>query len=78
MIRRILDFVYILLFVWVCMIIGFWIIDSFIVPLELQGITNNVLSASLKVVISGGLVFVWLLIWREMIKRMFWRTLKAQ
>lgn len=78
MIRRILDFVFILLFIWVCMILGLWIIDSYIVPLELPGITNSILTATLKVLISAGMVLFWLWLWREIVKRMFWQALKAQ
>ena len=35
MIRRIVDFTLILLFMWACMILGLWIIDRIIVPLEI-------------------------------------------
>ena len=75
MIRRILDFVFILLFVWSFMILGFWVIDKYVVPLELPGVTNNVLTATLKVAISASLVLFWLWLWREIVKRMFWQTL---
>jgi hypothetical protein len=74
MIRRILDFVFVLLFVWACMILGLWIIDSYIVPPP--GVTDDTLTATLKVAISGGMVLLWLWLWREIIKRMFWQTLR--
>lgn len=78
MIRRISDFVFILLFVWSCMILGLWIIDAIIVPLEIPGITNNIITATLKVGISTAMVLFWLWLWREIIKRMFWRTEKGE
>jgi len=78
MIRRILDFVLILLFVWVCMIFGLWLINGVIVPLKLPGIKNRVVIAVLKVSVSAGLVLFWLWLWREIIKRMFWHILKSQ
>jgi len=78
MIRRVLDFVFVLLFVWACMILGLWVIDSAIVPLQLPGVTDDVMTAILKVAISGAMVLVWLWIWREMVKRMFWRAVKSQ
>jgi hypothetical protein len=78
MIRRILDFVFILLFVWACMILGFWVIDQEIVPMELPGVTDALLTGILKVSISAGLVLFWLWLWREIVKRMFWRAMKTQ
>ncbi|MBS7656929.1 MAG: hypothetical protein QXI71_03500 [Candidatus Bathyarchaeia archaeon] len=78
MIRRIIDFIIILLFVWVCMILGLWIIDRVIVPMNLAGVTNNLLSAIFKVGISAFLVLIWLWIWREIVKRSFWHAIKKQ
>ena len=78
MIRRILDFTLILLFMWICMIVGLWLINEVIVPLELPGINNRVVTATLKVAASVGLALFWLWLWREIIKRMFWHTLKTR
>jgi len=78
MIRRILDFVFILLFIWACMILGFWVIDQVIVPMELPGVTNGLLTGILKFSISAGLVLFWLWLWREIVKRMFWHAMKTQ
>jgi len=78
MIRRILDFTFILLFMWTCMIIGLWLINEVIVPLELPRINSRVITAVLKVAVSAGLTLFWLWLWREIIKRMFWHTLKLQ
>jgi len=78
MIRRILDFTFILLFMWACMIIGLWLINEVIVPLELPGINSRVITAVLKVAVSAGLALFWLWLWREIIKRMFWHTLRLQ
>lgn len=77
MIRRILDFVLVLLSVWACMILGLWTIDRVIVPMELPGVTNRFITATLKISISTGLVLFWLWLWREIIKRMFWHTMKT-
>ena len=77
MIRRILDFVLVLLFVWTCMIMGLWLINEVIVPLEIPWIKNRAVIAIIKLMISGGLVLLWLWLWREVIKRMFWHTLKT-
>jgi hypothetical protein len=70
MIRRIMDFVLILIFVWACMIMGLWVIDSLIVPL-----VDTVLISALKIIFSALLVLFWLWIWREIVKMMFWRVL---
>ena len=78
MIRRILDFTIVLLFVWVCMIIGLWLINEVIVPLKISGINNHFVEATLKVAISAGLVLFWLWLWREIVKVMFWHTLKSR
>ena len=77
MIRRILDFVLVLLFVWTCMILGLWFINEIIVPLEIPWIKNRAIIAIIKLMTSGGLAFLWLWLWREIIKRMFWHTLKT-
>ncbi len=78
MIRRILDFTLILLFMWACMLIGLWLINEVIVPLELPGINNQIITATLKVAASVGLALLWLWIWREAVKRMFWCALRTQ
>ncbi|RLI12956.1 hypothetical protein DRO35_01755 [Candidatus Bathyarchaeota archaeon] len=77
MIKRILDFVLILLFVWACMILGLWLINEIVVPLEIPWIKNHIVIAIIKLVMSSGLALLWLWLWREIIKRMFWHTLKA-
>ncbi|RLI03520.1 hypothetical protein DRO38_02595 [Candidatus Bathyarchaeota archaeon] len=78
MIRRILDFVLVLLFMWACMILGLWLISGVIVPLELPWINNRVVTATIKVAASVGLALFWLWLWREIVKRMFWHTLRSQ
>jgi hypothetical protein len=78
MIRRILDFVFILLFVWACMILGLWVIDRVIVPMQLLGITDIFLTGILKVGVSASLVLFWLWLWREIVKKMFWHAMKEQ
>ncbi len=70
MIRRIMDFVLILIFVWACMIVGLWVIDSLVVPL-----VDTVLISALKIILSALLVLFWLWMWREIVKMMFWRVL---
>jgi len=78
MIRRLLDFVLILIFVWACMLLGLWLIDSIIVPLRLpiSGLLGGFLNAVVRTVISLALVLFWLWLWREIIKRTFWRAIK--
>lgn len=78
MIRRILDFVLVLLFMWACMILGLWLISGVIVPLELPWINDRVVTATIKVAASVGLALFWLWLWREIVKRMFWHTLRSQ
>ncbi len=76
MIRRIADFVFVLFFVWICMLAGLLIIDRLIVPLQIPGISNEVFSSTLKVVSSTALALLWLWIWRELIRKSFWRAVK--
>jgi len=78
MIRRILDFVFILLFVWIFMLLGFWIIDTWIVPDLPLGSIGRGISNVAKSVISVLLVLLWLWIWREIVKRTFWGALKRR
>jgi len=79
MIRRILYFVFILLFVWFFMLLGFWTIDTWIVPLSLPlGSVRDGISNVAKSVISVLLVLLWLWIWREIVKRTFWGALKRR
>ncbi|MCS7119664.1 MAG: hypothetical protein NZ952_00415 [Candidatus Bathyarchaeota archaeon] len=77
MMRRILDLSIILLFVWACMLFGLWLISSVIVPFEMPFPTDTFLTAALKVIFAGLLVILWLWIWREIVRRMFWRTIKS-
>ncbi len=75
MIRRILDFVILLLYVWGCMILGLWVINAFIVPMSILGV-NGYLVNVIQVVISASMVLLWLLMWRWLSKNMFWRAIR--
>jgi len=78
MIRRIVDFVFVLLFIWACMFFGLWVIDSLVVPMKIPGLADGIVTAALKVAISAALVLFWLWLWREIVRRMFWRAIKHQ
>ena len=75
MIRRVLDFVIILLFVWVCMMGGLWFIDYWLIPLEIPGVDKRYIVNIVQVVISTILVLWWLLLWKSLASRMFWRAI---
>lgn len=75
MIRRILDFVILLLYVWGCMILGLWVIDAIIVPMSIPGVNGYVVNV-VQVVISASMVLLWLLMWRWLAKNMFWRAIR--
>ena len=75
MIRRVLDFVTILLFVWVCMIGGLWLIDYLIIPLEIPGVEQAYIVNIVQVAISTVLVMSWLLLWKKLATWMFWRAI---
>lgn len=75
MIRRILDFVILLIYVWGCMILGLWVIDAFIVPMAIPRV-NGYLVNVIQVVISASMVLLWLLMWRRLSKSMFWRAIR--
>ena len=78
MIRRLLDFTFILIFVWAFMLSGLWVIDKIVVPSELLGSFGNIASGIIRVSISATLVLLWLWTWREIVKRTFWRIIKQQ
>jgi len=75
MIRRITDFVIILLFVWVCMIGGLWLIDVWIIPLRIPGIEQAYIVNIVQVVISTVFVMLWLILWKKLATWMFWRAI---
>ena len=75
MMKRILDFVSILLFVWVTMIGGLLFINIIIIPLELGG---PLLTSLVQAVTSTVLVVLWLWVWRKIMKKVFWRILRKQ
>ncbi len=75
MIRRVLDFVIILLFVWICSIGGLWLIDYLIIPLKIPGIEQAYIVSIVQVVISTVLVLLWLLLWKKLATWMFWRAI---
>ena len=75
MIRRILDFVNILIFVWMSMLVGLWVINWMIIPWKLpepfsRGITNVV-----QVAISTILVLLWLYLWKRIATTKFWNVM---
>ena len=73
--RRVIDFMIILLFVWVCMIGGLWLIDYWIIPLEIPGVEKGYIVNIVQVVISTVLVLSWLLLWKKLATWMFWRAI---
>ena len=75
--RRVVDVVYLLLFVWASMLTGLKIIATFIVPMEIPGAVNQYLTNILQVMVSTALVLMWLLIWRWLAKSIFWRNIVA-
>ena len=73
MLRRIADFVLILIFVWACMLLGLWIIESLIVPLNIHSaLVSNIAKPGVSVL----LVLSWFWLWREIVRRVFWNALK--
>ncbi len=75
--RRVVDVVYLLLFVWASMLAGLKVIATFIVPMEIPGAVNQYLTNILQVMVSTALVLMWLLIWRWLAKSIFWRNIVA-
>lgn len=75
MIRRISDFLRILIFVWVCMLVGLAMINWLIVPMKLPAPFDGGMTNVVQVAISAGLVIIWLFLWRWIATRMFWRAL---
>jgi hypothetical protein len=73
--RRVLDFVIILLFVWIWMIGGLWLIDYWIIPLKIPGVEKAYIVNIIQVVISTVLVLLWLLLWKKLATWMFWRAI---
>jgi len=71
--RPVLTLMGIFLLVWLLMIVGFWVIDELIVPIELH---NAFLTNFSKLVISAVLVLAWLLLWRKMVYSYFSRQLR--
>lgn len=79
MIRRIIDFTSILIFLWASMILGLWIIDSIIVPLSLpSGPVGSLLTNIAKPAISFAMVFLWLWIWKKIVEKRFWSALERK
>jgi hypothetical protein len=73
--RRILAFVNILIFVWISLLLGLWVINWVIIPWKLpepfsMGMTNVV-----QVVISTVLVLLWLYLWKRIATKMFWKAM---
>lgn len=75
--RRVVDVMYLLLFVWASMLLGLKVIATYIVPINIPGGVNRYLSNVLQVMISTTLVLIWLLIWRWLAKSIFWRNILA-
>jgi len=75
MISRVLDFVIILLFVWICSIGGLWLIDYLIIPLKIPGVEQAYIVNIVQVVISTVLVLLWLFLWKKLATWMFWRAI---
>jgi len=75
MIKRILDFVNILIFVWISMLVGLWVINWMIIPWKLpepfsRGMTNVV-----QVAISTILVLLWLYLRKRIATTKFWNAM---
>lgn len=73
--QRILDFIVLLVFVWVSMLLGLWVIDKYIVPMEIPGIYKRSITNVIQIIIGTSMVVLWLRLWRWLAKKMFWRAL---
>ncbi len=73
--KRILDFVNILIFVWISLLMGLWVINWVIIPWKLpepfsMGMTNVV-----QVAISTMLALLWLFLWKRIATTKFWNVM---
>ena len=58
------------------MLLGLWIIDQFIVPMQIPGINSGIINV-IQVVIGASMVLLWLRVWRWLARKMFWRALQT-
>jgi hypothetical protein len=59
------------------MLLGLWIIDQFIVPMQIPGIENRGIINIVQVVIGASMVLLWLKAWRWLARKMFWRAIHS-
>ena len=63
--------------IWITIIPGLVIIDLFIVEIPTPTpLLPALVVGTLKVGVSGGLVFLWLYLWNKLVKTYFWRNIK--
>ncbi len=77
MIKRILDFVNILIFVWVSMLVGLWVINWVIIPWKLSEPFSRGMTNVVQVAISTVLVLLWLYLWKRMATTKFWNAMSG-
>ena len=76
MIKRILDFVNILIFVWISMLVGLWVINWVIIPWKLPEPFSGGMTNVVQVAISTILVLLWLYLWKRIATTKFWNAMR--
>lgn len=77
--KRIFELFGILLFVWLSMLLGLWLIFRFVVPLTLPigGWLGRFLTGCARTGVSAVLAVSWLWVWRKIAYTCFWRRSKV-
>lgn len=75
---RVLSLIAIVVFVWLSLIFGLFIIIKYILEfsIPLSGVVGSVLIGIIRVVAAFSIAMFWLILWKKMAEFYFWKSIR--
>lgn len=80
LLRRILPIVGIILVIWLLLLLGMFILASFIINLSvpIPGVSGQITTNILRVLLGLVMAVVWLYIWKKLAETYFWKSMSQR
>ena len=75
---RVLSLIAIVIFVWLSLIFGLFIVVKYILELSiaLSGVVGSVLTGIVRVVAAASIAMFWLILWKRLAEFYFWKNMR--
>lgn len=75
--KRLLPLAAVEIFVWVILLVSTLLISRVVFSINLgtETLISRIATESLRVLVSGAIILIWLLVWKKISEAYFWRTI---